>query len=83
MLSQILGIPPFQMFFGLPYYLLRMHNIISIAVQLAYSYVLACIYAAAYVSIEAHLRKNYPLMTWGEWKKRHHAAEKPARRKKR
>jgi len=71
-------IPPLKVFFGLPYILIFDYTT-AIVAQIIYSYVLACIYAAAYVSIEANLRKNYPLMTYGAWKKRR---KKPKRKKR-
>ena len=53
--------PPLKVFFGLPHVLIHDYSI-SLVAQMIFSYVLACIYASAYVSIEASLRKNYPHM---------------------
>ncbi|MBM3303690.1 MAG: hypothetical protein FJY76_01225 [Candidatus Aenigmarchaeota archaeon] len=60
-LAPLLGLldilPPLKVFFGLPHVLIFDYAT-SLVVQIIYSYLLACIYAAAYVSIEASLRKN-------------------------
>ncbi len=54
-------LPPLQLFLTIPYVLISGYTAAMIA-QVVYSYVLACIYAAAYVNLEANLRKNYPHM---------------------
>jgi hypothetical protein len=60
MLAVMLEVRPIEVFFGMPYFLYGSASIGPIIGQIIYSYVLACIYAGAYVGIEAHLRKNYP-----------------------
>jgi hypothetical protein len=60
MIAVIFDIPPLEVFFGMPYVLAGSKTLGALAAQIIYSYVLACIYAGAYVSIEKHLRKNYP-----------------------
>lgn len=54
-------LPPFQQLFGLPY-LLVPEIYTAIVVQLIYSYILACIYAFAYVWLESKIRQRYPHM---------------------
>ncbi|MCX6814712.1 MAG: hypothetical protein NTY20_03635 [Candidatus Aenigmarchaeota archaeon] len=60
-LSGILYIlPPFQQLFGLPYLVLS--DYAALIAQIIYSYILACIYAAAYIWLEAKIRQKYPHM---------------------
>ena len=53
-------VPPFQNLFGFPYLLLSGYY--GIVAQLIYSYAVACIYASAYVRLEAGIRRSYPNM---------------------
>jgi len=53
-------IPPFQNMFSFPYLLLSGYY--GIIAQAIYSYIVACIYAGAYVWLEASIRKSYPGM---------------------
>ncbi len=88
-------LPPLKVFFGLPRVFIADYAVFTI-VQIIYSYALACLYAAAYASIEGSLRKSYPHMSYAAWRKRRMAvarsepkrkvkkpAAKPRRRKKR
>jgi len=52
---------PLQLFAGLPLFALG-YVPAGIVLQIVYSYIMACIYAAAYVRIEAAIRKSYPHM---------------------
>ncbi len=56
--GSVLTLWPLQLFAALPLYLLGGAS--GIVVQLVYSYVVACIYAAAYVGLERRIRKRYP-----------------------
>lgn len=51
-------LPPLQVFLTLPYVFCR--SSAAIIAQIIYSYVLACIYAAAYLWLERSLRKQFP-----------------------
>ena len=75
--------PPLKVFFGLPHVLIHDYSI-SLVAQIIFSYVLACIYASAYVSIEASLRKNYPHMNdiVEKWKPGEPSAARPVARAK-
>jgi len=53
-------VPPFQQLFGFPYMLLSDYT--GVATQIIYTYIVACIYAAAYIWLEASIRKRYPHM---------------------
>lgn len=53
-------VPPFHSMFGFPYMLLSGYS--GIVAQVIYSYIVACIYAAAYVWLEASIRRSYPNM---------------------
>lgn len=52
-------LPPLQVFLTLPFVFIHRSSAAIIA-QIAYSYVLACIYAAAYLWLERSLRKQFP-----------------------
>ena len=64
--------PPFQNLFGFPYLLLSGYS--GIAAQIIYSYIVACIYASAYVRLEAGIRRSYPNMNDIVQKRHAHAA---------
>jgi hypothetical protein len=53
-------VPPFQNLFGFPYLLFPGYS--GVAAQIIYSYIVACIYAFAYVRLEASIRRSYPNM---------------------
>ena len=60
-LSGLLAIlPPFQQLFGLPYMLSEGYT--ALTAQIIYSYIVACIYAASYIWLEARIRQKYPHM---------------------
>jgi hypothetical protein len=74
-LSGILYIlPPFQQLFGFPY--LALSDYAALIAQLIYSYIVACIYAAAYIWLEARIRQKYPHMN-DLMQKRHERAAAP------
>jgi hypothetical protein len=52
---------PLQLYIGLPLYVIG-YSAVGIIIQLIYSYIMACIYAAAYVRLESKIRKQYPHM---------------------
>ncbi len=67
---------PFQQLFGLPYMLSEGYT--ALIAQIIYSYIVACIYAASYIWLEAKIRKRYPHMNDLMQKKRSlPAVEKP------
>jgi len=79
-LSGILNpVPPLQVFYSLPYVLIASYSLAVVA-QIIYSYILACVYAAAYVSIERSLRKSYPQLNRAAWKRK---KAEPAKKRKR
>jgi hypothetical protein len=53
-------VPPFENLFSFPYILLSGYS--GIVTQLIYSYIVTCIYASAYVRLEASIRRSYPGM---------------------
>lgn len=55
-------LPPLQLYFSIPYIALWQNRVLAIIAQLIYSYVLGCIYLAAYFWLEAKIRKSYPHM---------------------
>ena len=60
-LSGLLAVlPPFQQLFGFPYMVLS--DYAALISQMIYSYIVACIYAAAYIWLEARIRQRYPHM---------------------
>jgi hypothetical protein len=69
LLDQVLGL---KFLLWLPYMLVA-DRLLSVLAQAIYSYLVACIYAAAYVWIEAKIRKQYPDVNAPaeRWKKKH------------